>query len=225
MNTTDTSSCSCNRGKAERGPASGDRPQLPKAHSKRLNILFLALASMILFLGALPAQASAQTIVTDKADYAPGEIVTVTGTGWLAGETVLLVFHSEPNTYGDITYFTFADENGNFTNSSFAPDISDIGATITVTATGQTSGLTAQTTFTDAPAGCPGNHSPDPTCPLTNECRVGCRSREDHACHPTATQVAGAGIVCRASSGTCDIAEEVAKEGVRFRQEFQRFLS
>ena len=215
MNTTDTSSCSCNRGKAERGPASGDRPQLPKAHSKRLNILFLALASMILFLGALPAQASAQTIVTDKADYAPGEIVTVTGTGWLAGETVLLVFHSEPNTYGDITYFTFADENGNFTNSSFAPDISDIGATITVTATGQTSGLTAQTTFTDSNLKdkCPGGTYPNPEACGNGgyACAVGCYSGSHctgvYAYAEDASDGGTIGTMCRELAGDCDVAE------------------
>ena len=42
-----------------------------------------------------------------------------------------------------------ADENGNFTNNSLVLDAAHFGVTFTLTATGQASGYTAQTTFTD----------------------------------------------------------------------------
>src|SRR5205809_4922802 len=43
-----------------------------------------------------------------------------------------------------------ADKKGNFTNDSFVVQPNDAGVTFTLTATGQTSGFTAQTTFADA---------------------------------------------------------------------------
>ena len=44
----------------------------------------------ILFALALGGTAMAQsaTVMTDQADYAPGTIVTITGSGWQPGETV-----------------------------------------------------------------------------------------------------------------------------------------
>src|SRR5207247_8515080 len=46
-----------------------------------------------------------------------------------------------------------ADANGAFTNSEFrtTPDSSDVGVRFLATATGQASGWTAQSTFTDSP--------------------------------------------------------------------------
>src|SRR5262245_66248130 len=37
------------------------------------------------------------TIITDKSDYHPGERVTVTGSGFQAGETITLTFVEDPN--------------------------------------------------------------------------------------------------------------------------------
>ncbi len=90
------------------------------------------------------------TVTTDKPDYAPGETVTITGTGWTPGETVKLSFVQSPaiDTHPDL--FAVADASGNILNSQLVMNLLDAGVTFTLTATGQTSGLTAATTFTDA---------------------------------------------------------------------------
>ncbi len=43
-----------------------------------------------------------------------------------------------------------ADASGNITNSEYVVQETDLGVTFLLTATGQTSGYTAQTTFTDS---------------------------------------------------------------------------
>src|SRR5205809_213896 len=93
---------------------------------------------------------SGATVTTDKTDYAPGETVTITGAGWEPGETVNMVLHREPETQPDTTLSSMADGRGNFTNNTFVVNQLDLGVTFMLTATGATSGYTAQTTFTDA---------------------------------------------------------------------------
>ena len=90
------------------------------------------------------------TVKTDKADYSPGETVIVTGTGWTPGETVILHFVESPliDVHPDLT--AVADGSGNILNNQLVMNDLDVGITFTLTATGQTSGLTAATTFTDA---------------------------------------------------------------------------
>src|SRR5438876_3350203 len=96
------------------------------------------------------AMAQSATVMTDKADYAPGTIVTITGSGWQPGETVTLSFVESPliDTHPDL--YATADANGNIFNNQFSPDVHDISITFSLTASGGTSGLQAQTTFTDA---------------------------------------------------------------------------
>src|SRR3954451_8869388 len=123
----------------------------------KATLLFLAFGMLLAFAGVAFAQTAppdstvgapaAPTIQSDKADYAPGELVTLTGGGWQPGESV----HINVNdTYGatwtrnvDVT----ADASGNVTDSFNLPNafVSDYD----VTATGAQSG-TATTTFTDA---------------------------------------------------------------------------
>ncbi len=91
------------------------------------------------------------TVSTDKADYTVGETVTITGTGWEPGETVELVLQEEPIIHEDIVYLEVADADGNFTNTEYSPELHDLGASYTLTATGLSSGMVAVTTFTDAP--------------------------------------------------------------------------
>src|SRR5438093_4259914 len=102
------------------------------------------------FLAALAVPASAATVATDKPDYAPGQTVTITGSGWEPGETVVLVLHEDPEIDTDLQLTAVADANGDFTNTDFAVDVFDIGVTFTLNATGVSSGQTAETTFTDA---------------------------------------------------------------------------
>src|SRR5436190_20897344 len=112
------------------------------------------IALIVGFLAALSLPASAATVATDKADYAPGENVVITGSGWEPGETVVLILHEEPQLDPDLQLTAFADENGDFTNTDFSVDIFDIGVTFTLTATGGSSGLSAGTNFTDSPNTC-----------------------------------------------------------------------
>lgn len=93
---------------------------------------------------------AAPSIATDRDDYAPGEMVTLTGTRWVPGEIVTIVLREDPALHDELTLYAVADENGNFTNTNFAPDEHDIGVAFQVTATGATSNLTARTSFTDA---------------------------------------------------------------------------
>jgi hypothetical protein len=92
---------------------------------------------------------SAAVVRTDKDDYAPGQTVTITGSGWQAGETVKLTLHMDPLRDSDTELTATADGSGNFTNTSFAPAEYDVGVRFVLTAVGQASGLRAQTTFTD----------------------------------------------------------------------------
>jgi hypothetical protein len=94
---------------------------------------------------------SAATVTTDRFDYAPGEIVTITGAGWQPNETVWMLLHEEPETRDDTILSSVADSQGNFISTEFAPLTVDAYRTFTLTAIGQTSGLTTQTAFKDAP--------------------------------------------------------------------------
>ena len=90
------------------------------------------------------------TVMTDKQDYVPGETVLITGSGWAPGETVALEFVETPLIHPAETLYVIADDTGNITNAEYVIQDHDIGQTFTLTATGLTSGLTAQTIFTDA---------------------------------------------------------------------------
>src|SRR5207249_6594283 len=93
------------------------------------------------------------TLTTDKEDYVAGETVTFSGTGWGPKDTVVITLHEDPQwSNPDRTVTAIADDNGNFNNSSFVVDARDYLVTITATAVGSPSGLTAQHTFTDGNA-------------------------------------------------------------------------
>src|SRR2546428_702575 len=121
-------------------------------HAQLLTTLragLLALASVVA-LAAFSAHASAATVATDQPDYHPGQTVVITGSGWEPGETVVLVLHEDPPLDPDLQLTSVADTNGDFRNADFTVDVFDIGVTFTLTATGLSSGLAEQTTFTDA---------------------------------------------------------------------------
>src|SRR5215831_14298302 len=97
----------------------------------------------------LLAQA-APTVATDKSDYPPGSTVTVTGSGWAPGETVVLTFAESPDNDGPHVLSTVADSSGNIHSTDFVVSPQDSGITFTLTATGGSSGQSATTTFTDS---------------------------------------------------------------------------
>jgi hypothetical protein len=92
------------------------------------------------------------TLKTDKDDYAPGEIVTFTGSGWQPGETVKLTVSEDGDTHDDFLFEAVADEFGNIINTGFYPREDEVyhhlGARFYAMARGIASA--AQTTFTDA---------------------------------------------------------------------------
>ncbi len=157
-------------------------------------------------------KSSSAKITTDKTDYAPGEIVTITGTGWLPGEQVAISLHEKPDEYADPAYVVTADAQGNFVFDDFAPQEIDVGRTFILTAIGRASGFTAQTTFQDNKnltitfAGTGGGSvtfsgitgSPAPT---TNPCTATCVNALNNNATGTLTVAANAGSVFAGWSG------------------------
>ena len=90
------------------------------------------------------------TVKTDKNDYAPGEVVSITGQGWKPGEIVTLTLVETPllDTHPQMT--AVADANGNIFNNQFSPDVHDLNIRFSLTAVGNQSGLQAQNAFTDS---------------------------------------------------------------------------
>ncbi|MDP2208241.1 MAG: MBG domain-containing protein, partial [Bacteroidota bacterium] len=90
-------------------------------------------------------------VFTDKVDYYPGDTVLITGTGWLPGENILMVFElSTINPHFD-TLYTVADAEGNFFNNEYLIVEEHLGESFELTATGLTSGGIATCVFTDVP--------------------------------------------------------------------------
>jgi hypothetical protein len=93
--------------------------------------------------------APSPTIASDKEDYAPGETVTITGAGWPAQDAITVqTDDSIGKTWSDTGQVT-SDADGNF-SYSFALSTKFV-ASYSTTAS-DASGLSATTTFTDAPA-------------------------------------------------------------------------
>jgi hypothetical protein len=90
--------------------------------------------------------AAAPTIQSDKADYGPGELVTLTGSGWQPGEAVRINVNDDAGQSWSRTQDVTADASGNISDSFNLPNW--FVATYKVTATGASG--TANTTFTDA---------------------------------------------------------------------------
>jgi MBG domain-containing protein len=87
------------------------------------------------------------TVASDKGDYAPGELVTLRGGNWHAGETVHIHANDDQGMTWERDSDVVADTNGEIVDSFNLPNW--FVATYSVVATGATSG-TATTAFTDA---------------------------------------------------------------------------
>ena len=97
------------------------------------------------------------TITTDQPDYAPGSTAIITGSGWQPGETVTLQVLHDPTGGDDATspahqpWTVVADAAGNVSSQWVVPAAEDeLGATLKLTADGQSSGVHAEWVFTDA---------------------------------------------------------------------------
>src|SRR5262249_37638863 len=94
-----------------------------------------------------PAFPFAATVTTAKPDCPPGSTVSLCGAGWQSGETVQLTLLEEPTRSFDVPLTPTADGLGNI-SASYTIEVFDLGVVYTITAVGQSSGLTATTTFT-----------------------------------------------------------------------------
>ena len=88
------------------------------------------------------------TVRSDKADYHPGQTVTITGSGWVPGESVSLTLVESPLLDVHTLTPVIADGAGNIISTEFIPDINDLDIRFYLTAVGRQS--QAQTSFTDA---------------------------------------------------------------------------
>jgi hypothetical protein len=68
-------------------------------------------------------------------DYAPGQTVTITGSGWQPGETVTLTLEEVPNVGRHPAPTAVADANGRIFNNQFKPDQDDVNIRFLLTAT------------------------------------------------------------------------------------------
>src|SRR2546426_3954116 len=67
------------------------------AKSKEFSWIWIAsLAVLGFLLGPVAMQASAATVATQYPDYAPGQTVVITGSGWEPGEAVVIELHEDP---------------------------------------------------------------------------------------------------------------------------------
>ncbi len=112
--------------------------------------------AVVMLLALLTVSVGLAAVTTDKADYVPGEIVTITGDGYTAGETIDIEVTAP---YGTETGQATADENGAFTWSFTLPADESADGAYTYTATGQTSGVSQSGTFTDNATGQPSDGS------------------------------------------------------------------
>jgi len=116
--------------------------------SHRTLIAAIALAA----LGAATALAQ-PSVAVDQPDYHPFSTVYIAGAGFQAGETVqcqILRIDIDDNSGSEHQpWQVTADAVGNF-QASWYVTLHEAGATLRLTATGQRSGLAAQTTFTDS---------------------------------------------------------------------------
>jgi hypothetical protein len=117
----------------------------------KVTLLFMMLAVLIAVPGAAAlaqdtGTTPAPTIQSDKADYAPGELVTLTGSGWQPGESVNIVVNDDVGQTWNRNVNVIADASGNITDQFNLPDW--FVATYSVNATGA-SGAVATSSFTD----------------------------------------------------------------------------
>jgi VCBS repeat-containing protein len=91
-------------------------------------------------------QASLPTIQSDKTEYAPGQLVTLTGSGWQPGESVNIVVNDDQGKTWNRNVDVTADASGNISDSFNLPDW--FVAVYSVKATGA-SGAVATTSFMD----------------------------------------------------------------------------
>ena len=120
---------------------------------------------------AIPSLAGAAILSTDQPEYAPGDSVIIYGSGFWSGETVTVqVTHDDgtpPGGLGHDPWNVVADAGGDFETYWIVPSDDNVDEVLRVTATGQSSGDQATTTFLDANTILTLEPYPDSLCPNT----------------------------------------------------------
>ena len=112
-------------------------------------LVFPILVLLTLNGGQVFAQTYNPTVTTDKEDYQPGEVATLSGTGWTEDTQVAIVLEEEPY-QGHDEYFT-ATVNPDGTWVYYFPiEERHRGVAFHLKATGNVTGYLAETWFTDA---------------------------------------------------------------------------
>ena len=123
-------------------------PSIFRENSRRYGFLLFLFLSFFLSVGAF-----AQTVTSDKDDYAPGSIATIIGSGWTQDQMVHVEFKEEPEHPDYHVYDNVAvDANGNW-QIKYNVEERHLGVKFTVNVLGKQSGATSTTIFTDAGIG------------------------------------------------------------------------
>jgi large repetitive protein len=106
---------------------------------------------LLLMIFSLPVVMTGQTVTTDKLDYAPGEIAIISGSGWIGDTLVDIHMDEDPPLHAEHEHdFDNVPVNEDGTWSvEFPIEEYHLGVTFYVTVTGQQTGRTAETVFTD----------------------------------------------------------------------------
>lgn len=97
------------------------------------------------------AMALAEGVVTGKASYQPGEMVTITGEGWRPQEAVSLTLGNTSGSSSQLKAEVTASALGSFTHEDFLTDGASAGQILTLTARGAGGGE-AMLAFRNGPA-------------------------------------------------------------------------
>src|SRR6185295_7486335 len=100
--------------------------------------------------------ANAASVTTDHGDYSPCDVVNIHGTGYMPNEWVTVQIVHSPSSPHDAapehqSWTVYTNGAGEFYATWVVPcQGEDLGATLLLTAVGQSSGASASATFTDA---------------------------------------------------------------------------
>ena len=118
-----------------------------RLHSRLALLLTVGLLALVLAVpAALTFASSPPSVISDKTDYNPGNVVTLTGTSWQPGESVHIYVNDNEGQTWSRSADVVADGSGAFVDQFQLP--TTFVAVYAVTATGASSG-TATTSFTD----------------------------------------------------------------------------
>jgi len=117
------------------------------SHRFAVRTSFSCFAAILVLFGTA-SQARAATVATDKAVYGASEVAHVSGSGWAPGEVVQYEVAQTPALHPPDTLYILADESGKIDAGYVVPG-HGVAQTFALTASGQTSGSSAQATFSN----------------------------------------------------------------------------